>query len=259
MHYSKLLTCLLAGAMCGWPAAANSEEPAKTVVAIVELQVQPAELVLKGASDSRRLLVTGKTADGRYLDLTADAQLTLAGPAATLDDDRFVTPHAVGDTVLTVAYGGKSVAVPVKVSNVARTPISFVRDVLPVMTKTGCNQGACHGGQQGKAGFKLSLRGYDPQYDYAALTDDLAGRRFNRAQPEQSLMLLKPTQGVPHEGGFLFDEESRYYQLIKTWIAEGCQYDNLDRVQSLEVLPKSILLDAVGQKQSQIVIVVSSA
>ena len=254
MHYSKLLTCLLAGAMCGWPAAANSEEPAKTVVAIVELQVQPAELVLKGASDSRRLLVTGKTADGRYLDLTADAQLTLAGPAATLDDDRFVTPHAVGDTVLTVAYGGKSVAVPVKVSNVARTPISFVRDVLPVMTKTGCNQGACHGGQQGKAGFKLSLRGYDPQYDYAALTDDLAGRRFNRAQPEQSLMLLKPTQGVPHEGGFLFDEESRYYQLIKTWIAEGCQYDNLDRVQSLEVLPKSILLDAVGQKQSQIVI-----
>ncbi len=252
MHYSKLLTCLLAGVVCGWPVGAESAEPVK--IAIVELQVQPARLDLKGASDSRRVLVTGKTADGRYLDLTAEAQQAVASPVATLDEDQFVTPHTAGDTVLNVTYGGQTVAVPVKVTDVVSTPVSFVRDVLPVLTKTGCNQGACHGGQQGKAGFKLSLRGYDPQYDYAALTDDLAGRRFNRAQPEQSLMLLKPTQGVPHEGGFLFDEESRYYQLVKRWIAEGCQFDSLDRVQSLEVFPKSILLDAIGQKQAQIVI-----
>ncbi len=252
MHYSKLMTGLLAALICGGPIAARSAEPAP--IAIVELQVQPTQLELKGAGDSRRILVTGKTADGRYVDFSAEAQLTLASPVAALDEDRFVIPHTVGDTVLNVTYGGKTVAVPVKVTDSASTPISFVRDVLPVLTKTGCNAGACHGGQQGKAGFKLSLRGYDPQYDYAALTDDLAGRRFNRAQPEQSLMLLKPTQGVPHEGGFLFDEESRYYQLVKRWIAEGCQFGTTDRVQSLEVLPKSILLDTIGQKQSQIVI-----
>lgn len=252
MHTSKLAIYLWAGLICGWPAGVMSAEPPQ--VAIVELQVQPTSLELTGASDSRRVLVTGKTADGRYIDLTADAQLTVASPVATLDADRFVAPHTVGDTVLNVTYGGQTVAVPVKVKDVTHTPISFVRDVLPVLTKTGCNQGACHGGQQGKAGFKLSLRGYDPQYDYAALTDDLAGRRFNRAQPEQSLMLLKPTQGVPHEGGFLFDEDSRYYQLLKRWIAEGCQFDTVDRVQSLEVIPKSLLLDDVGQKQAQIVI-----
>lgn len=256
MHHSKLMSCVLTGLICGWPGWASAEEPAKADVKIdiVELQVQPASLELKGAADSRRVLITGKTPDGRLVDLTAEAQLALTGPAATLDDDRFITPKAVGDAVLNISHGGKTAAVPVKVTDAAQVPVSFVRDVLPVLTKTGCNQGSCHGGQQGKAGFKLSLRGYDPQYDYSALTDDLAGRRFNRAQPEQSLMLLKPTQGVPHEGGFLFDEDSRYYHLLRRWIAEGCQFDTVDRVQSLEVFPKGILLDTIGQKQSQIVI-----
>ena len=251
MHHRKLAACFLTGLVCTIPTWINAAEPRAD---IVELQVQPASLELKGASDRRKVLVSGKTADGRLIDLTADVQFTVAGPAATLDEDRFVTPHAVGDAVLNITYGAKTAAVTVKVADVTGRPVSFVRDVLPVISKTGCNAGSCHGGQQGKAGFKLSLRGYDPQYDYAALTDDLAGRRFNRAQPEQSLMLLKPTQGVPHEGGFLFDEDSRYYSLIKRWIAEGCQYDSLDRVQSLEIFPKSILLDEVGQMQSQIVI-----
>ena len=255
MLYHKWMSSLTAALMSGVVCVAGSSpaaEPAPT--GIVELQVQPSKLELKGAGDSRRVLITGKTADGRFLDLTTQADLTVIGPAAGLDADRFVTAQAAGDSHLNIAYGGQEISVPVKVVDVTATPVSFVRDVLPVLTKTGCNQGACHGGQQGKAGFKLSLRGYDPQYDYAALTDDLAGRRFNRAQPEQSLMLLKPTQGVPHEGGFLFDEDSRYYHLLKRWIAEGCQFDTVDRVQSLEVFPKSILLDDVGQKQAQVVI-----
>lgn len=255
MQYSKWMSRLLAGLLSGVACGAvslSAAEPSPAV--IVGLEVHPTQLELKGAGDSRRVLVTGKTADGRAIDLTNQADLTVIGQSAVLDADRFVAPLAVGNSELNIAYGGQKISVPVKVLDVAVTPVSFVRDVLPVLTKTGCNQGACHGGQQGKAGFKLSLRGYDPQYDYAALTDDLAGRRFNRAQPEQSLMLLKPTQGVPHEGGFLFDEDSRYYQLLKRWIAEGCQFDAVDRVQSLEVFPKSILLDEVGQKQAQVVI-----
>ena len=80
----------------------------------------------------------------------------------------------------------------------------FVRDVMPAMSKMGCNAGTCHGAQSGKNGFKLSLRGYDPLFDHIALTDDLAGRRFNRAAPDTSLMLLKPAGAVPHVGGVLF-------------------------------------------------------
>jgi len=258
MRFWNVLTCLV-GVSLFTPGLSAAEEPKAAAsgtpaVAIVELMVQPASLELKGARDIRRVLVSGRTADGKIIDLTALANYKINGTSITLDEDHFVAPQAVGAVTLIVSYGNQSANVPVQVHDVTDTPVSFIREIVPVLTKTGCNQGACHGGQQGKAGFKLSLRGYDPEYDYAALTDDLAGRRFNRASPEQSLMLLKPTQGVPHEGGFLFDEDSRYYKLIRRWIAEGCQFDVVDRVQSLEFLPRGILLDAVGQTQSHIVI-----
>jgi hypothetical protein len=120
-----------------------------------------------------------------------------------------------------ITAAGLNAEVPVVVKSADKAAVHFVRDIEPILAKAGCNQGACHGAQQGKAGFKLSLRGYDTLFDYTALVDDISGRRFNRAVPEQSLMLLKPTAGVPHEGGFLFDENSRYYDLIRTWIAEG--------------------------------------
>ena len=94
-------------------------------------------------------------------------------------------------------------------------PVSFVRDVMPAMSKMGCNAGTCHGSANGKNGFKLSLRGYDPLFDHRALTDDLAGRRFNRAAPDQSLMLLKPSGGVPHVGGVLTQPGEPYYELLR--------------------------------------------
>src|SRR3954451_4957207 len=82
--------------------------------------------------------------------------------------------------------------------------VSFVRDVMPILNKAGCTQGTCHGAAKGKNGFKLSLRGYDPEFDYRALISDLSGRRFNRADPGRSLMLLKPTAQLPHGGGLRF-------------------------------------------------------
>ena len=83
--------------------------------------------------------------------------------------------------------------------------VTFLRDVAPILNKVGCTSGPCHGAAKGKNGFKLSLRGYDPQFDYEALLYDLYGRRFNRAEPGRSLMLAKPTQQVPHGGGLRFE------------------------------------------------------
>ena len=77
-----------------------------------------------------------------------------------------------------------------------RADVTFLRDVAPILNKVGCTSGPCHGAAKGKNGFKLSLRGYDPQFDYEALLYDLSGRRFNRADPGRSLMLAKPTQQV---------------------------------------------------------------
>src|SRR6476620_9988161 len=104
--------------------------------------------------------------------------------------------------------------------------VTFLRDVAPILNKVGCTAGTCHGAAKGKNGFKLSLRGYDPQFDYEALLYDLSGRRFNRADPGRSLMLAKPTQQTPHGGGLRFDIGSDYYRTIFNWIAQGVPFGN---------------------------------
>src|SRR5262245_38977455 len=121
---------------------------------------------------------------------------------------------------------------------------------MPVLSSVGCNAGTCHGSAEGKNGFKLSLRGYDPLFDHRALTDDLEGRRFNRAAPDTSLMLLKPSGKVPHTGGAVIKDGDPYYELLKSWIGNGAQYDpKSPRVKSIEVFPKNPVVPLQGMKQ----------
>src|SRR6267142_1192207 len=87
-------------------------------------------------------------------------------------------------------------------------PISFRNDVMAALSKAGCNSGPCHGNQNGKAGFKLSLRGEDPDFDLTALTRDMFARRTNPTDPDQSLLLLKATTQLAHEGGLRFRKDS---------------------------------------------------
>ena len=102
-----------------------------------------------------------------------------------------------------------------------QTPVSYRNEIVAVLARAGCNQGVCHGNLHGKGGFKLSLRGQDPAADFAALTRDQYGRRADRQRPEDSLLLLKPTASVPHEGGRRFATTSPEYHLLRRWIAEG--------------------------------------
>lgn len=129
--------------------------------------------------------------------------------------------------------------------------VGFVRDVEPILNKVGCTQGTCHGAAKGKAGFKLSLRGYDPEFDYRALVNDLSGRRFNRTDPARSLMLLKPTAQIPHGGGMRLELGSPYYNTILQWISEGTEFGDpvSAAVAKLEVTPPEILFDKPGPKQ----------
>ena len=98
---------------------------------------------------------------------------------------------------------------------------SFRNEVMAVLSRTGCNQGTCHGNQHGKGGLKLSLRGENPAADYITLTRQLHGRRFNLVDPPQSLLLLKPTMEVPHEGGRRFTVDSAAYDILQRWITAG--------------------------------------
>src|SRR5258708_9219312 len=93
-------------------------------------------------------------------------------------------------------------------------PVSFRNEAMAVLSKAGCNQGACHGNQNGKNGFRLSLRGEDPAFDFVSLTHDLLGRRADRQRPSESLLLLKATAGIPHEGGRRFGVGSPEYALL---------------------------------------------
>ncbi len=131
-------------------------------------------------------------------------------------------------------------------------PVTFLRDVAPILNKVGCTAGTCHGAAKGKNGFKLSLRGYDPQLDYEALLYDLAGRRFNRADPGKSLMLAKPSLEVAHGGGRRFAKDSDYYKTIYAWIAQGVPFGDpaKETVAELRTEPKEIFMTRPGETAS---------
>jgi hypothetical protein len=211
---------------------------------ITALEAEPATIALASPLAYAQVLVTGVLDSGERIDLTRLAERSAEGAAAAVDANGIVTAQADGAGAITFSFGGKSVRVPVAVSNfAAQVPVSFVQDVMPAMSKMGCNSGTCHGAQDGKNGFKLSLRGYDPVYDHRALTDDIAGRRFNRSAPEQSLMLLKATGSVPHVGGQLTKEGAPYYELLKSWIAAGVKVDlDAPRVTSIAISPPSVTI-----------------
>jgi hypothetical protein len=107
----------------------------------------------------------------------------------------------------------------------APAEVSFRNDVMAVLSKTGCNSGACHGNRAGKGGFKLSLRGEDPVADYEAVARELVGRRVNTTSPADSLVLLKPSTAVPHEGGLRLDAGSEHYEVLRRWIDDGARDD----------------------------------
>jgi len=128
--------------------------------------------------------------------------------------------------------------------------VSFRNDVMAVISKAGCNAGTCHGNANGKAGFKLSLRGQDPEFDFDVLTRDIFSRRINPLDPDQSLILLKPTAQVAHEGGARFRKDSESYKILRSWIAEGLTNDVAiaPTLTALEVSPSdAILIEPTNQ------------
>ena len=116
---------------------------------------------------------------------------------------------------------------------------SFRIDVLPLLSRGGCNAGACHGNSGGKGGFRLSLRGDDPDFDFRSLTREALGRRVNLTSPDQSLMVLKPTGQLAHEGGVRFSSGSAEARMLRNWIAAGARDDrsSAPRLKSLHVAP----------------------
>ncbi len=234
-------------------AVTANAEPAEALppgARIVKLEAQPPRIELKTPFEYSQLLLTAHLADGGQIDVTRLAKIE-PPQLVRINATGVVRPVADGNGALKISLQGQTLAVPVAVKGQKENyKVSFVRDVMPTLSRLGCNAGTCHGAAKGKNGFKLSLRGYDPLFDHRSLTDDLKGRRFNRAAPDASLMLLKCTGTVAHVGGVLTQPGEPFYQLMRSWIADGVKLDlDSPRVQSIEVLPKSSVIPLPGMKQ----------
>jgi len=136
---------------------------------------------------------------------------------------------------------------------------SFRNHVIPVLTRLGCNSGACHGSSAGKGGFKLTLRGYDPEVDYNTLTRQSLGRRTNKLEPSRSLLLLKPTMVIGHGGGKRLEVGSLEYKVVSEWIAAGmpppAEADPV--ITRLEVAPKEMMLGSGAESQVRVMAIYS--
>jgi hypothetical protein len=217
-----------------------------TVTLAADLKILPSAVNLTGPHVSQRLLVLAEEKGQLVGERTQKATFTSANPAVANVDARGVVRAAGdGETTITANVNGKQATVKVTVRK-TKEPFtwSFRNHVIPMLTRAGCNSGACHGALAGKGGLKLSLRGYDPSSDHFVLTRQALGRRIDRNEPARSLVLLKPTQAVSHGGGQKLEPGSADYRILADWIASGAPGPRPDdvRIQRLELLPAAAVL-----------------
>lgn len=242
------------------PAVSSSRSAAKAPAAapipaaeIEHLELAPTSAALDGPGAVQRLVVTAYTRDGATRDVTDATAFSVSNPKLLQVKEGAARAIADGDVRVKATYAGKSsVPIEVKITNAASPAVvEFVNDVMPIMAKAGCNSTACHGSPVGKAGFKLSLFGYEPELDHPAITTDAAGRRIDLKSPEKSLLLTKATGQVSHGGGVRFKNDSVEYRTILAWIKNGARgLDEFEaRVRSIEVMPANPWMPGAGSKQ----------
>ena len=217
--------------LTGGPAGAASPRPgrpAAPVSPVLRLEAVPAVVQLTGSSATQRLLVTAVRADGSRADVTDTAKFRSSAPkVAVVSAKGEIAPRSDGQAVVVAQWGKWQAKTSVLAKNArAPVPVSFVNDVIPTLSRLGCNSGACHGAQQGKGGFKLSLRGYAPEMDFVSITRQFGGRRISLTAPEASLFLRKPLLEMAHRGGKRLTNGTREYTLLVQWLRDGANGPN---------------------------------
>jgi len=254
MNQAQLAASILTTMLGAGSAHAAPRVTAKKAVAaatpVASLELSPPELRLSGAGTAEAVFVTAVLANGVRQDVTEKAVFVSRGAGVRVQKGGLVEAVRDGSAAVEVAYGGRNVRLPVTVSHAATPrPVSYQYDVLPILSKAGCNQGACHGNAEGKGGLKLSLKAEDPSGDYEVLVRHGGGRRVNPSAPGASLLLLKATSTVPHGGGIRFKEDSPQYRTVASWIAEGARPDpsTAPTLTRLEVTPREQILSEPAQ------------
>lgn len=222
-----------------------------------DLAIEPRDALLFGKGTKQTLVAVLRYSDGSEEDVTAKARFESEKPSvASVDASGMVTAESNGGAVIRVKYSKLQASTTALVQRAgAPPPLSFNADVLPILTKIGCNGGSCHGALNGQSGFKLSLFGYEPETDYEMIVCRHEGRRVNLAEPEKSLLLLKPTFQVKHGGGQLLKKDSPEYNTLLAWLQGGAQKipEQERRVVSLRVVPGNTVLFGKGATRQLLV------
>ena len=259
MRFQSLMTVALI--VCFFNQTASAAEPAAAAAAAkstpptgagLELSVFPATIDLTTSRDYQSFIATVRRPDDVTLDVTETATWTLANEQFGRIEGNQVFPVSDGETELICDYGGQQIRVPVKVARSSETlPLSFEKDIVPILTRSGCNTGSCHGAARGKDGFMISLFGYDPNGDYHRVTREIGMRRINLAVPNESLLLTKAVGQVPHSGGKLFGPDSVYYAMILEWLRDGALADAEapPKVVSLDIFPTQAVIEGKDSTQ----------
>ncbi len=207
--------------------------------------VSPARVGLAGPAAGAQLIV------GAAADLTRTARYAVTDPGVlSVSPLGRVTGLRAGSTTVAVTVAGETTTVPVTVGP-GSDRVNFPNHVVPVLTKLGCNAGGCHGKQSGQAGFRVSLLGFDPEFDYMTLVKEGRGRRMFPAAPDESLFLTKATGKAPHGGGKKLDPDSDDYRLLRRWVAAGTPYGLASDpvVTRISVFPDVRTLSPRGEQQ----------
>jgi hypothetical protein len=214
-------------------------------------------VTLEGNFARAQLLVSTAPGDDHATDLTRQAQYSSSTPAVvTVSPAGALLARGNGSAIIAVTALGQTVSVAVTVAGIVPRPaIGFNEHVLPILSRAGCNAGACHASQYGKGGFKLSVFASQPDQDYQALTRDNFGRRLDLLDPAASLFLRKPTLGVPHEGGRRLEVGSVDYQILALWQANGAPGPaaKSPQVTGLKVVPARRVGPAGRAQQLQVI------
>lgn len=224
------------------------------------LRVSPGTVVLDSPESSQQLLVT-EVSEGSTRDRTHTAEYHSTDPqVAVVTDAGRVLPRNEGQAEILIRRDGREQRIPVTVTGLKLPmPVSFRHEVLPILSKAGCNSGGCHGKAEGQNGFKLSIFGFDAAGDHDALVKEGRGRRLSFAMPEESLLLGKATAEVPHGGGGRIEQGSLWHRRLARWIREGARIDDetAPRVRSIEIEPSRVVMSPRTSQQLRVTAVSS--
>lgn len=242
----RMLLTLVVVCVASFEAHADRNSPIKA---------NPAIILLDGADARQTILLEETNSQGKQADLTTKAAWSIQDPIiADLSASR-VKPKRNGKTTVTARIYGQSISIPLEVRGMERArEFHFENDIEPLFGRFGCNTSGCHGKAEGQNGFKLSVFGFDPEADYAALVKEARGRRFFPEAPERSLFLTKAAGQVPHGGGVRIPVGSEAYELLRNWIAAGVPFGKQEtpRVKQVRVEPNERVMTMHAAQQLRV-------